>query len=325
MTMTASTRTALFSALLSGMRDGFRHWRLIVIAWLAGLVAATLAAWPVSGLFNRAMGQHPDAARIVSRQDIAPIIESVMTLGEGGAMQGMTAIAQGVSMSLLIALLLAPWLGGMLVASLREGRALRFGELWLGGWREYGRQFRLWLVALIPLPLVAVIAVLGSFWVQHGHQTRIMESVGRDRTMILMWVVGIAGFLAWVSIEAARAAFAADATLRSALRAWLRGLRLLQRRPFSVLLATVVTLVIGAGLALLLQQPALRMAGVSNGMVWLLAQLAVVVLWWSRIARLSSLTAISAPPAKRVAEVAASRHPIAPTHEHIPATPIADA
>ena len=51
-----------------------------------------------------------------------------------------------------------------LVASLREGRALGFGELWAGGWREYGRQFRLLLVSLIPWIVVGIVAALASAW-----------------------------------------------------------------------------------------------------------------------------------------------------------------
>lgn len=292
MTMPASTRTSLSYALLHGVRGGFRHWRVIVIAWLAGLVAATLAAWPVFGLFNRALGANPDAARIVTGQNIAPVVESVLTLGDGARTQGIAAIGQGMSMALAVALLLTPWLGGMLVASLREGRALRFGELWLGGWREYGRQWRLLLVALIPWGVVGVVAFIGAIWMRHGQDTRILESISKERTMMLMGFVGVAALLAWSSIEAARAAFAADPTLRSAMRAWLRGLRLLLKRPVAVVLLVIVTTLVGAGLAMLLQQPALRMPSASSALLWWLAQLAVLALWWSRIVRLSALAAI---------------------------------
>lgn len=296
MSMKTSTRTSFSNALIYGVRGGFRHWRVIVIAWLAGLVVATLAAWPVFGLFNRALGATPDAARIVTGQDIAPLVESVMTLGNGAGAQGIAAIGQGMSMAFVVALVLTPWLGGMLVASLREGRALGFGELWLGGWRDYGRQFRLLLVALIPWGVVGVIAFIGAVWVRHGDDTRILESIGKQRGMMLMWVVGVAALLAWSSIEAGRAAFATDPALRSAMRAWLRGLHLLLKRPLALLLLVIATSLIGAGLAMLLQQPALRMPAASSGLLWLLAQLAVIALWWSRIARLSALAAISEVP-----------------------------
>ena len=300
MTTNTSSHTNAFRALIANLIGGLRHWRLMLLAWLAGLIAATFMARPVFALFNHALGHSPDAARIVKTQDIAPIIDSVMTLGDGGGSHGVMAIGQGLMSALIIAALLTPWLTGMLVASLREGRALRFGELWLGGWREYGRQFRLLLVALIPWAVVGVIAVAASFWARHGDDTRILKSVSKQRGDIVMWVIGIASLLVWSSIESARAALAADPALRSAFRAWLRGLKLMLRRPLSVLLIVLVTVVIGAGLATLLQQPAMRNVSASGWMIWLLAQLAVLVIWWTRIARLSALTAISPLPAPPV-------------------------
>ena len=294
---TTTSRTNVFPALFAGLVGGFRHWRLMLIAWLAGLIAATFMARPVFALFNSALGHNPAAERIVATQDMAPIVDSVMTLGDGGGGHGMIAIGQGLMSALIIAALLTPWLTGMLVASLREGRALGFGELWLGGWREYGRQFRLLLVALIPWAVVGGIAMLAGFWARHGDDTAILESVGQKRTEIAMWVVGIAWLLVWSSIESARAAFAADPALRSAFRAWLRGLKLMLRRPLSVLLVVLVTVAVGGGLTMLLQQPAMRSVNASGGVIWLLAQLAVLVLWWTRIARLSALTAISPLPA----------------------------
>ena len=235
-----------------------------------------------------------------------------MTMGDGANSQGIAAIGLGLGTTLLIASLLTPWLTGMLVASLREGRALKFGELWLGGWREYGRQFRLLLVALIPWAVVGLIAVLANFWARHGNDTRILESIGEQRNTLVMWVIGIAWLLAWSSIESARAAFAADLGLRSAFRAWLRGLKLMLRRPLSVLLVIIATVVIGGGLAMLLQQPAMRSVSASGGLIWFLAQLAVLVIWWTRIARLSALTAISpvpTPPALVTADIIDSPAP----------------
>ena len=299
MTNTTSPRTphaGALSALGNGFTGGLRHWRLMLLAWLAGLAAAALAAAPVAMLLNEALGHQPDAAAVVAGQDIAPIIEGIMTLPDGGAMHAAARIAEGVSGALLLAVLLVPWLTGMLVASLRAGRALGFGELWAGGWREYGRQFRLLLVALIPFAVTGVIAALAGVWARHGDDTRILQSVGEQRNTIVMWIVGIVWLLAWSSVESARAAFAADPGLRSAFRAWLRGLKLMLRRPLSVLLIVIATVVVGGGLTMLLQQPAMRNAAASAGLIWGLAQLAVLALWWTRIARLSALTAISPAP-----------------------------
>ena len=144
--------------------------------------------------------------------------------------------------------------------------------------------------------MTGVIAALAGVWARHGDDTRILQSVGEQRNTIVMWIVGIVWLLAWSSVESARAAFAADPGLRSAFRAWLRGLKLMLRRPLSVLLIVIATVVVGGGLTMLLQQPAMRNAAASAGLIWGLAQLAVLALWWTRIARLSALTAISPAP-----------------------------
>lgn len=257
MTNTTSARTqrnGVLSALGNGVIGGLRHWRLILLAWLAGLATAALAAMPVVMLFNQALGHYPDAARVVAGQDAATIIESVMTLPDGGAMRGIANIAEGMATALFLAALLIPWLTGMLVASLREGRALGFGELWAGGWREYGRQLRLLLVSLIPWIVVGIVAALASAWARQGADTRILQSVGDQRQTVMLWIVGIASLLAWISIECARAAFAADPALRSAFRAWLRGLGLMAKRPLAVLLVVLATVAIGGGVAMLMHK-----------------------------------------------------------------------
>lgn len=299
MTMTKTTspsRIGLLRALLGGFRAGPRHWRLIVLAWLAGLLPAALAALPVFAMFNRALGEHPDAAGIVRGGDIAPLADAVMTLPGGGLSAALEQLGDGLTAAVFLTLLLAPWLAGMLVASLRAGRVLRFGELWAGGWREYGRQFRLLLVSLIPWAGVAIIASAAGYWAHHGEETRVLQSVGEQRQQIAMGVMLAAGFLAWTSIEAARAAFAADGALRSAFHAWLRGLRLMVRRPIAVLLVMLITAGLGLVVAMMLQRPGIDPRA-ATGLVLGLAQLAVVALWWTRIARLTALAALSPSPA----------------------------
>lgn len=287
-------RSAVLPALLAALAGALRHWRLIVLGWLAGLLPAAFAAAPIRSLANQALGRDPDAARIVAGHDLEPVIEALLSLPDGGLGAGLSRFGLHASLALLIAALLAPWLAGMLVASLREGRALGFGELWSGGWREYGRQFRLLLVAIIPAALVIGLAMLLAAWVRSGQDTRILEAVGAQRQRIALWAVASAAALAWLGIETGRAAFARDPGLRSAFRAWRRGLRLLFGRPFAVLLVAAVTAATGSGIAFLLQKPML--AGAATGTALLLAQLAVAVLWWSRIARLTALTSVSPPP-----------------------------
>ena len=304
-------RPGALLAIVTGARDGFRHWRLLLIGWLVGLLPAAFASLPVIGLAGRLFGRHPDASRIVGGEDLAPLVDALMGLGDGDVTEAMASIVRNMGLAILVAGLLAPWLTGMLVASLRERRALGFGELWAAGWSEYGRQFRLLLVALIPAAVVAVIASFAGMWARHGSETQILESVAARRLDIAMLTVAVAGFVGWLGIECARAVFAADPALRSAFRAWLRGLHLLLKRPFAVLLAALLFLAVGFFSAMLLQRPALA-PSTPGILVLACAQLAVLVLWWTRVARLSALAILIPDPSPSEAAVADDPAPMPP-------------
>ena len=68
----------------------------------------------------------------------------------------------------------------------------------------------------------------------------------------LWWAAGLLFVLAHASLEAGRGWLAADGRLRSALKAWWRGLKLLARRPFAVLSVYLGTTLLGLALAALL-------------------------------------------------------------------------
>jgi hypothetical protein len=105
----------------------------------------------------------------------------------------------------------------------------------------------------------------------------------------------------WHRVEAGRAELAADERLRSAWRAWIRGVRLTLRQPLPVLGryigATLVSLLVASVLLLI----RLRLVGGSSGGFWLgfvVTQLAVAALGWGRASRLFALTTLirSLPP-----------------------------
>ncbi|RMH93575.1 hypothetical protein EBB59_04860 [Lysobacter pythonis] len=287
-----------FHALAGALAGGFRHWRLLLLWWLAGLLPAALAAQSLSSLMNRAFGFHPEAGRIAADTDVAALADGLMGLGDNAA-NAFSGVLSGTAFAFLLATLLAPWAAGMLVASLREGRALAFGELWLGGWREYGRMLRLWLVALLPSALAGMTVILAFIWAWQGEERQILEATARQRGHIALAIAAIAGLLVYANLEAGRAAFVRDPALRSAFHAWLRGLRLLCQRPFAVLLAVALTLAASLALNAL---PLMAAPAHASGTAMLLAtQLAVLAMGWLRVARLSALSAItpaSTPPAR---------------------------
>ena len=192
-------RSAVLPALLAALAGALRHWRLIVLGWLAGLLPAAFAAAPIRSLANQALGRDPDAARIAAGHDLEPVIEALLSLPDGGLGAGLSRFGLHASLALLIAALLAPWLAGMLVASLREGRALGFGELWSGGWREYGRQFRLLLVA-ISLGIIALAFVDFLFGGHNFWRSVLAYAMGGSIILLVLnrlvvgGVLGVAAF-----------------------------------------------------------------------------------------------------------------------------------
>ncbi|MGY0503849.1 hypothetical protein [Luteimonas sp. e5] len=308
---------AAWRALLQGMTGAFAHWRLWLLWWLAGLLPATLAALPTASLFNDAFGHHPDAARILGEPDLAALIEGLLGLLQDGG--SMATLLSGIGTGLLLGALLAPWAAGMLVASLRQGRALGFAALWRGGWREYGRMFRLWLVMLIPLALAAGVAVAASIWATLSAESDILASEGRWRERVALISSALALLAAWSSLEAARAAFATDPRLHSAFRAWLCGLTLLRTRPFAASTILLPTLLLGVVGSTALHAWSWAMGHPAASL--LLAQLAVFILAWSRTARLSALATIMPPanPGRATLPV-----PPASVTRNAPPTTIAD-
>jgi hypothetical protein len=111
------------------------------------------------------------------------------------------------------------------------------------------------------------------------------------------WVSTLAVLVvAHATVEAGRAELGADDRLRSAWRAWLRGVSLTMRRPLSVVgLYLGVTLTSGCvASALLLLR--VRVTGGGVGVVsigFVVTQLAVAALGWGRASRLFALVRVA--------------------------------
>lgn len=101
--------------------------------------------------------------------------------------------------------------------------------------------------------------------------------------------------LAQVIAESGRAAFIADVGLRSAAKAIWRGFVQLVRRPFSSLFAYVFVSAIGFGVAFALGVARAHVTAVGLGLVlgFLLTQVAVAAIAWTRVARLFALAEVA--------------------------------
>src|SRR5690606_21268689 len=106
--------------------------------------------------------------------------------------------------STVLMLLLSPWLTGMVVASMRAGRRLGFGELIRGGLAEYWRLLRMMLWSLIPLGIALAVGggILGAL--KDGSEGAIVAADVESATRTGMIVLALLFVLAHATVEAGR-------------------------------------------------------------------------------------------------------------------------
>lgn len=274
-----------FGALFSAMAAA-AQWRLLLLWLLLMLLPATVVALPLwrtlAGLLDHSV--HADAWA----RHFDPLMfgDAMFALGGHTAWLGGAALL-GVS----LALLLSPFLDGMVVGSGRAGRRLDFGALLLSGWIEYGRMFRVMLWSLLPYAAVVLVAGAGSHLADKHADQSTLEAQADAWQHGARWALLVAFVLMQAIVESTRAAFIADTGLRSATRAFGRGIRQLLRRPLKTLLFYLVVSLLGLAIAGVLGMARIHTTAVDGGfwLALLLGQLIVLALAWMRIARLFAL------------------------------------
>lgn len=270
---------------------GALQWRLLLVWIAATLVCALLAALPVwnwlAGLLNHSM----------QAQDIASGKAPALLVGALMAREAPLAIlAESIWANAILMLLLSPLLAGATVAAARSRVPLGFGDLLRGGIGEYGPMLRLLLWSAIPLGVAAMVlaGAVGANEKMHEHAI-LAADIDRGRNIALA-VGGLLLVLAHAGIEAGRGWLAADARLRSALKAWWRGTKLLCRRPLAVLSAYLVPTVCSLVLALVFVALRQRIGahGVGGFLLAMLLGCAIAgSLAWGKAARLFAFRALA--------------------------------
>ncbi len=266
------------------------QWRLILLWTLLMLLPTLVAALPLLRALGEMLGHSVHADAWASQFDALIFGDVVRGLSaSGGAVQG------GLIAGLALTVLLSPLLNGMVVGSGRAGRALGFGHLLQSGVVEYGRMFRLMLWSVLPYAGAgwAVSAIMDTL--QDKTDTAVLEAQAHASMHWMMALAALCVVLAQVIVEAGRAAFIADTSLRSATKAIWRGLWQLLRRPLSSVFAYVLITAVGFGIALGFGVARAQTVAVGPGMLlgFLLAQLAVAAMAWTRTARLFSLAEVA--------------------------------
>ena len=289
--MNTTTSNGAFAILRSALGRALQ-WRLWLLFAAASLLCALVAALPawnwLAGLFNHSV----HASDIAAGKAPTLLLDALMARDAPTALLG-----ESNMVALILMLLVSPLLAGATVAAARARTArLGFGDLLRGAIAEYGPMLRLLAWSVVPLgfALLVMTMIIGGNEKANEHATLASElDTGRN---IAYLVGGLLFVLGHASLEAGRGWLAADGRLRSALKAWWRGLKLLLRRPLAVLAVYLSTTLLGLLLAaaLLLLRPYIGQGSVIALLLGLLLSSAMAIaLAWSRIARLFGMQALA--------------------------------
>lgn len=273
------------------------QWRV----WLLWIVTLALPAYlgiaPLQAGLAGVLDHLPDGAALAQGFSVAQNGDLMAALGERGGSYFVALAA-----SLLLTLLLAPWLTGVAIVAARAQRAPRVGELVAGGLAEYPRQLRLLLWAVVVYAVAFAVWAALSHWAQQRAERMLLESSARHGFWLATFVGVVAFAIAHATLEAARAFLVVRPADGGALRAWWRGLKLLLRRPlpgFGLYLGTLLIGLVVAGVIALVR---VRVAPIGWPLVALalvLTQLGVVATAWGRVMRLRALSHLAQDEALR--------------------------
>jgi hypothetical protein len=269
-----------------------------MLIWIVLMALPTaIAAMPVGHALSALLDHSVHANALAHKFDgllMGDVIASVMRYNSG--------LAGAQSAAFIVTLLLSPFLTGVVVAAVRPARHATLGELMHGGLSQYWRMLRLMLWSLIPYGIAIAIGSMAFHAASARAATEVLESSANHGYLAAKIILGVLLVLAHAIMESSRAQVAADESLRSATRAFGRGIMMLLRRPLATLGLYLGTSIVGFVLAGLVGMWRIRVDAVGLGYIgaMVLAQLIVVILAWQRTARISALTVLArATPSRR--------------------------
>jgi hypothetical protein len=276
--------------LLGAMRAAMQ-WRLM-LWWAVLLLLPTIAAsLPVWQMLGANLDHSVYAAQLADKLDMLAIADLISSARDRYA----AAIGTGGTVALALTLLLSPLLAGMTIHAARATRRPGFIDLLAGGAQEYARMFRMLVWSVVPLAIAGFLAGVAFKFAGKSAESAILESDAEQASHIAMVVAGLVFALVHATIDAGRALLANERRRRSAIVAWWGGVKLMVRRPFSLLGVYVVVTGIGLFVAALLALARLHLPAIGAGGTagaFLLTQLAVLALGWMRSARLFAMMAL---------------------------------
>ena len=266
------------------------QWRLLLLWVLLLLLPTAVVSLPIWRALSSVLDHSIHAQEWATRFNGSMFSDVMTALNMSNWFGGIALLG------LLLTALLSPFLTGMVVGTGRAGRTLGFSHLLQCGIVEYGRMFRLMLWSILPYVVMGALIGVAMHMADDVGDKAVLQSQADRASHLALFVAGVLFVLAQSIVESSRAAFIADAGLRSATRALGRGFMQLLRRPLSTLLSYLLISVIGYVIAMAIgigrvNTPAVGVAGLVIAV--LLAQLVVLVIGWMRVARLFALAEVA--------------------------------
>lgn len=268
------------------------QWRLLLWWAILLLLPAIVAALPLWQLLSANLDHSVHAARLAEKLDMLAISDLLVV----GRERHGAALGAGGLVALALTLLLSPLLTGMTIAAVQARQQapqrLRFVPLLSAGAAHYGRLLRMLAWAVVPLGIAGAVAGMAFNAAGKTAETAILEADASHASHLAMFATVILLVIVHASIDAGRAILGNAPQRRSAFLAWWGGLKLLLRRPLSVLGSYVVVTAIGLAIAAALLLARMHVPALGAGgtvAAFLLTQLGVVVLGFMRGARLAAL------------------------------------
>lgn len=267
------------------------QWRLLLLWVVAWWLPTAIVSLPLWRRLDELLGHSVHAQAWASGLDGLALTDTLAALAPASGM----LLASGL-FGVLLGALLSPLLNGMAVGSALAGGSPGFIRLLRDGLAEYPRLFRLLLWSLLVYGAAAALGLGAWTLAQEVANKAMLESTADHAFAAAVAVMLVLYLVAQVVLEGARAAFMADGGLCSALRALRRGGLLLWRRPLATLAYFLAVSIVGYALAWLLavlrgQLP--RGSLLEFALAVLLAQLIVLLIGWTHVARMFALAVLA--------------------------------
>jgi hypothetical protein len=224
-----------------GLREAFRHPKLVWLLWAWYGLLALVPALPAWSWWNGVLGYSPDAASVLERFDLGVFLD--VTAGKG--INGLGLLAGAAAAAGLIALLSSAFaFGGILeVLASHDDRRPFMHRFFRGGGHFFWRFLRLAIIAGVCLVLaIGVVAAI---------QRGLVSAAGDSEWEPAGYLAGLAGVAAFLAVagffllalDYARIRVSRDDS-RGMLKAYALGLGFVLGRLFSVYGIAIVIVVV---------------------------------------------------------------------------------